>query len=332
MSIFKIEQAEREGARLVLGLGGVSGGGKTFTALQLAWGMANYDSKKVGFICTENRRGRLYADALRDSKGNVHKFLIGDLTPPFSPQRYIEAIQAFIAAGVEVLVIDSVSHEWAGQGGCDDIANAPGADGKLPKNPRWNVAKSEHKRFMNTMLQSPMHIIACMRAAEKVKLVQREGKTIYEPQGVLPIQEKNFTFELTASMMLWSGGKQREVIKCPADLAPIFGTAGEWSDGYLTPAHGKALRDWVDGAQQLNPEVQRARDTLQLACEQGLNALQAAWVALPQSVREAISATGKCPDDLKASAKAFDDQRQAATDAGTAAVDDLNQHVLGDAA
>lgn len=332
MAIFKIEQAEREGARLVLGLGGVSGGGKTFTALQLAWGMANYDSSKVGFICTENRRGRLYADALRDKSGKVHKFLIGDLTPPFSPQRYIEAIQAFIAAGVEVLVIDSISHEYAGQGGLEDIANAPGADGKPPKTPRWNVAKAEHKRFMNTMLQSPMHIIACMRAAEKVKMSIREGKTVYEPQGVLPIQEKNFTFELTASMMLWAGGKQREVIKCPADLAPIFGTAGEWADGYLTPAHGKALRDWVDGGHQLNPEVQRARDTLLLACEQGLASLQAEWVRLPEHVRTAISANGKCPDDLKSSAKAFDDQRAAATDQGAAAVDDLNQQVLGDAA
>lgn len=313
MSIFKIEEAEREGARLVVGLGGVSGGGKTFTALQLAWGMANYDSKKVGFICTENRRGRLYSHALRDAEGVVHKFLIGDLTPPFSPARYIEAIQAFVSAGVEVLVIDSVSHEWEGTGGCEDIAHAPGRDGQSPKNPRWNDAKREHKAFMNFLLQSPLHVIACMRAREKVKLVKRDGKTEYEPQGVLPIQEKNFTFELTASLMLWNGGKSRDIIKCPAELKDIFGVAGEAADGYLTAAEGKALREWVDGGKQVDDTVKRARDSLLLVCEHGMDALQKAWGALPAKVRKAINASG-CPDDLKKSAQAFDAQRAAAND------------------
>lgn len=331
MSIFKIEEAQREGARLVVGLGGVSGGGKTFTALQLAWGMAKFDSKKVGLMCTENRRGRLYSEALKDAEGNVHRFMIGDLTPPFSPARYIEGIQAFVAAGVEVLVIDSVSHEWEGIGGCEDIAHAPGRDGQAPKQPRWNDAKREHKSFMNSMLQSPLHIIACMRAREKVKLVKRDGKTEYEPQGVLPIQEKNFTFELTASMMLWSGGKERDIIKCPAELESIFGRTGEVvssyidSDGvqhpWLTADAGKRLRDWIDGASTVNDAVKNARDSLQLVCEQGMEALKTAWAALPKSIQKAIGPKG-CPDDLKKSAQAFDAARAAANDNRQA--DDLN--------
>lgn len=329
MSIFKIEEAHREGARLVIGLGGISGGGKTYTALQLAWGLANFDSKKVGFIDTENRRGRLYADALRDAQGNVHRFMIGDLVPPFSPQRYMEAINAFVAAGVEVLVIDSVSHEWNGIGGCEDIANAPDGNGKAPKNGRWNVAKKEHKSFMNTMLQSPLHIIACMRAQPKVKIETQQGKTVYIDQGVLPIQEKSFTFELTASMMLWSSGKQRDVLKCPDELAPIFGQSGEWSDGYLTADDGKKLRDWVDGGNKVDPEVQRAWDSLLMTCEQGMEALQAAWMKLPAKVRKAIDPQG-CPATLKQSAQAFDAQRQQAA-GNDKELDDLNNQVLGGA-
>lgn len=324
MAIFKIEEAQREGARLVLGIGGVSGSGKTYSALQVAWGLANYDSSKVGLICTENRRGRLYADILKDSTGKVHKFLVGDLTPPFSPARYIEAIEAFVAAGVEVLVIDSVSHEWEGQGGCEDIAHAGNS-----RNPEWNKAKREHKSFMNAMLQSPVHIIACMRAREKVKLEKVNGKTEYVPQGILPIQEKNFTFELTASLMMWSGGKSREVLKCPAELVPIFGTPGDWAEGYLTAEHGKRLREWVDGGQQLDAEVQRARDTLQMACERGMDELVKAWGALPAKLKRAISHDGRgCPDDLKRSAQAFDEQRQQAG-SGQQSVDDLNAQVLG---
>ena len=111
MSVIQIRKAKREGARLVLGLAGISGTGKTYTALQLAWGLANYDASKVGFLDTENRRGSLYSDALRDGSGVVHEFWIGDLEPPFSPQRYIDAILEFQKHGVEVLVIDSVTHE-----------------------------------------------------------------------------------------------------------------------------------------------------------------------------------------------------------------------------
>lgn len=327
MSIFKIEEAHREGARLVLGLGGISGGGKTYTALQIAWGLANFDSKKVGFIDTENRRGRLYAEALKDAQGNIHRFMIGDLVPPFSPQRYIEAINAFVAAGVEVLVIDSVSHEWNGIGGCEDIANAPDGQGKAPRNPRWNTAKREHKSFMNAMLQSPLHVIACMRAQPKVKLETQNNKTVYIDQGVLPIQEKSFTFELTASMMLWNSGKQRDVLKCPDELAAIFGKSGEWAEGYLTAQHGKQLRDWVDGGNKIDPEVQRAWDNLLVVCEQGMAALQAAWMALPAKLRKAIDASG-CPATLKQSAQAFDAQRQQAA-GNDNDLDDLNAQVMG---
>lgn len=324
MTIFKIEDAEREGARLVLGVAGISGSGKTHGALLLAWGMANYDSQKVGLICTENRRGRLYSDILVDSKGKVHKFKVIDMPPPYSPQRYIEAIKAFADYGVEVIVIDSVSHEWEGQGGCEDIAHAPDSNGRTPKQPRWNEAKREHKSFMNAMLQSPAHIIACLRAREKVKLEKRDGKTEYIPQGVLAIQEKNFTFELTASVMMWNGGKSREVLKCPSELVPIFGNPGEWADGYLGHEHGKRLRDWVDGGKHLDPEIQRARDLMQMACEQGLEAMQAEWGKLPKKAQKALKEDGTL-ETLKASAQAFDAQR---TSAGDTELDDLNNAIL----
>lgn len=324
--IFKIEEAQREGARLVLGLGGVSGGGKTFSALQLAWGLANGDASKVGLMCTENRRGRLYADCLKDPTGKVHRFKIGDLAAPFSPERYAEGIQAFVKAGVEVLVIDSVSHEWEGIGGCEDIANAPDQNGRAPKVARWNEAKRAHKGFMNTLLASPLHVIACLRAREKVKMVKRDGKTEYESLGVQPIQEKNFVFELTASVMLWDGGRSRDVLKCPAELTGIFGETGGQANGYLTSEHGRAVRAWVDGGNKVDDAVKIARDTLQMTCEQGLAALQKAWGELPAKLRKAIGPDG-CPDDLKRSAQEFDRQREAAKNQDAAKADDLSDAI-----
>lgn len=321
MGVINIREAEREGARLVIGLGGISGSGKTFTALQLAWGLANGDAKKVGLLDTENRRGSLYANSLVDKAGAIHKFLIGDLYAPFSPQRYKDSILEFQNAGVEVLVIDSVSHEWEGMGGCEDIANAGD-----PKTPRWNKAKAEHKAFMNALLASDMHIIVCMRAREKVKLVKVNGKTEFESQGVLPIQEKNFVFELTASMMMWNEGKEQAVMKCPAELRDILGR----QEGYITARDGLALRKWVDGGAKMDPSIQAAQNMLRTVTEQGMAALEAAWKKQPKEMKDTLGAAFL--DELKRAAANFDAQRELAATGEGKQVEDLNESVMGDSA
>lgn len=326
MSILNIRKAERAGARLVLGIAGVSGSGKTYTALQIAWGLAKGDASKVGFIDTENRRGSLYADILKRKDGTVDQFLIGDLDAPHSPQRYIDAIHEFQRAGVEVLVIDSVTHEWEGVGGCEEIANPPGVNLKVA---RWNEAKAEHKRFMNALLQCDMHVIVCIRAREKTKVHKVDGKTTFEPLGVLPVQEKNFMFEMTASLMMWDGGKQREVMKCPDDLVPIFGQAGGFHEGFLAAKHGLQLRDWIDGGKPMDAGLESARNVLRSATEGGLQSLKKAWDALPAETRKAMG--GKPPADIHAAAMAFDKQRAQAQPGGEQ-LSDLNSQVLGNGA
>lgn len=312
--IIQIREAQREGARLVIGLAGISGSGKTRTALELAYGLANFNSRKIGFIDTENRRGSLYADVLRDKSGEVQPFLIGDLEPPFSPQRYIDAILAFQRHGVEVLVIDSITHEWEGAGGCEEIATAGN-----PRLPDWSSAKREHKRFMNALLQSNMHVICCIRAREKVQISKEGGKTVVTPLGIMPVTEKNVMFEMTASLMMWNSGKAQQVMKCPEDLTGVLGR----EKGYITAADGKALRDWVDGAKQLDPEVEHARNTLRTTCEQGMEALKTAWAATPSRVQKILGK--EFLDTLKQSAAAYDAQRKSADNG----LGELNNAVMG---
>ena len=314
MGVLNIRVAAREGARLVIGLAGISGSGKTFTALQLAWGLANYDSKKVGLIDAENRRGSLYANSLVDSDGVIHPFMVGDLEPPFSPRRYIDAILEFQRAGVEVLVIDSATHEWEGTGGCEEIATA-----QNPRMPDWSTAKREHKAFMNAALQCNMHIIFCIRAREKVQVQKNsQGKTEVIPLGIMPVQEKNFMFEMTASLLMHAEGRMQDVMKCPADLVEILGR----SEGYITAADGKALREWVDGGVKLDPEVEAARATLKTTSEKGLAALEKAFTALPANVKKALVKDGSLLP-LKTAAAAFDKQRIDGQPGG-AAIADLN--------
>lgn len=298
MSIINIQKVQREGARGLFILSGVSGSGKTLTALLFGYGLANQKADKLGFLDTENGRGKLYADELPDP------FLYGELKPPFSPDRYVQAIKEFADAGVEVLVIDSGSHEFEGIGGIQDIAEAGN-----PRMPNWNKAKGEHKRFMSALLSSPMHIILCLRAREKAKpekqVVDGREKTVYVDLGLQPITEKNVVFEATASLMMHDQGLRQDVTKCPKALQEILGRG----DGYIGVEEGLAVRAWVDGAKQLDQQVEHHRGLLQLAAEEGLASLQDAWGKTPARVRKVIGPKG-CPPELKASAEAFDRQRE----------------------
>jgi len=289
---FEVRQAQRQGARLLIQLSGVSGSGKTFTALQLAYGLAGKDASKVVLIDTENRRGSLYADILPGKA----KFNIIDFYAPFSPERYTEAIDAACRAGAEVIVIDSVTHEWESEGGCEWIANQS-------RFPDWKRAKSLHKRFMTHMLQSPAHIIACTRAREKVDFSDPKNPI---KLGIQPIQEKNFSYEATVSLMMHNQGYSQDVLKCPAELQAVLGRG----EGYIGMKEGQQLRKWVDGAEQVDPAIEHHRGLLLNVTEQGLASLQAAWLATPANIRKSLGDNFK--EQLKASAAAYDEGRKTA--------------------
>lgn len=293
--MFKIEEANREGAKIVLGLAGTSGDGKTYSALQIGYGLAGKSGKHLGFLDTENRRGRLYSDILPE------RFQIADFEPPFSPERYIEGIKAFEEKGCRVLVIDSVTHEWEGIGGCEEIAT----EGIVwPKPARWNVAKLHHKKFMNALLQSSMDIICCIRAREKVDMKNpKEIKSL----GIQPICEKNFMFEMTASVLMQDEGRAQKTLKCPDALRKIMGRGND----YLTIQDGVDLRQWIDGAAPIDRELERFRSELKAACEWGVEALKNAWESMPNKVKASLK------DDMpamKASAAAYDKQAEITKD------------------
>jgi hypothetical protein len=317
MSVIQIRKAERSGARLVVGLAGISGSGKTYTGLQVAWGLAGFDASKVGLLDTENRRGSLYADALKDADGNVHQFMIGDLYPPFSPDRYAEAIHAFQKAGVEVLVVDSTTHEWEGSGGCEEIAHNTSA-----KMSDWKKAKAAHKRFMSALLQTDMHIIPCIRAREKMNFTDSRNPV---SEGIQPIQEKNFMFEMTVSLMMWNEGTAQQVLKCPEELKPILGRG----QGYMTAQDGYALRQWVEGAGG-DKSLGKWRNRLQSITEKGQKYVSEAWEKTPGKIREALGNDFYL--SIINSAKAFDQQHrdEEIAKTGSGDVADLNSMIDDD--
>src|SRR5690606_33406969 len=104
---YEFRPAKREQVSLLIGVAGASGSGKTYSALRLATGLCN--GKGMAVIDTEAGRALHYADQF--------KFDHCDMRPPFRPDAYRAAIEAADTKGYDVIVIDSVSHEWAGEGG-----------------------------------------------------------------------------------------------------------------------------------------------------------------------------------------------------------------------
>lgn len=290
MGILNIRLAAIGGSKAILGLAGTSGTGKTYTALQIARGMVD-NPAKIGLLDTENKRGSLYADILDGP------FLIGDLYPPFSPGRYSDAIKEFQEAGVEVLVIDSVTHEWEGDGGCDDIANT-----KIGKMDNWIGAKKQHKKFMSTLLQSNMHIICCIRAREKTDF-KNPSKPV--SLGIQPICEKNFMFEMTASVMMEEEGKRQRYLKIPYFLREAFGKG----EGYLGREHGKKILAWINLGEKDDPEIAKAKSEMTMACEFGMAGLMAYWNKLDKKAKVKLDAHKNV---CKASAEEYDRQAKEA--------------------
>jgi len=274
MGILNIRPAKRGGSKAIIGIAGVSGSGKTYTALQIARGMVSKASE-IGFLDTENKRGSLYADIL-DAP-----FQIGDLYPPFSPRRYSEAIKEFQGAGVKVLVIDSVSHEWEGEGGCDDIAQASLLSGK--KMPNWIGAKREHKSFMNTLLQCNMNVLCCLRAREKTDF-KDPNKPV--SLGIQPVCEKNFMFEMTASLLMENEGKTQRFLKIPYFLKEAFGSG----TGYLGQETGRKLIEWINTGEQEDPAITKIKSEMLMACEFGLAGVIAIWNSLTPAQKKKLEA------------------------------------------
>lgn len=271
--------AVRRSVPLLISISSVSGGGKTYSALLLASGIAGPNGK-VGFLDTENGRGTMYADSPGIVKALPDGYVYSRLDPPFSPERYVAKIQAAEKAGINVLVVDSVTHEWEGIGGCTEIAEK----NKLRGMPNWSKAKMEHKRFMNQCLSTNMHLIFCIRAREKTKIVKdANGKETFVPIGVQPVTEKNFVFEMLVSLMLEEQAHFAVPIKVPEPLVQFF-PGGKM----VTQSDGLHIRQWNDTgrpAAQNEHLIKRSR----AAAEQGMAAYTEYFKGLTPVQKKALA-------------------------------------------
>lgn len=183
--MIQLKKATRKQVKLRLNISAPSGAGKTYSALRMAKGLCG-DWSKVAVIDTENGSASLYSD--------LGEFNVIDLTPPFRPEKYIEAINACVDAGMEVIIIDSSTHEWV----CLIEENELLAQSYFKGNTwsAWSKTTPRHDKFINAVLHCPLHVITCTRS--KMETIQEGGKV--KKIGMKDVQREGWEYELTISL------------------------------------------------------------------------------------------------------------------------------------
>lgn len=184
-------RAERRKAKLRLGITGPAGSGKTMSALLIAGGLVGGDYSKIGLVDTENGSGDLYVYS-KASGEEIGEYNVLTLSPPFEANKYIQAIKMAEDAGLEVVILDSITHAWAGEGGFLEkqgrIADKSGNSWSA-----WRTVTPEHSRFIDAMLQSKIHVIATMRS--KTEHVYEGGKV--KKLGMAPVAREGMEYEFS---------------------------------------------------------------------------------------------------------------------------------------
>lgn len=323
---FMFAPAVRDRVSLLISIAGVSGSGKTLSALKLARGLAGGDDSKIAFIDTEAGRGKHYSPAPGEAQGpNRFAFQYGELLSPFSPEHYREAIKAADDAGFEVIVIDSGSHIWEGEGGVhdmhdkivDDLTDAARKNhtgnwvfDEAKTRDRlsvgaWKTPKAEHKRFVQKLLQTRAHLILCLRADEKMRIEQVEddrgrkktviiqAKDLPPKERWSPICEKRLPYEMTISMILTP---DKPGFPIPIKLQDQHKAAIPL-DVPISEDSGRMLAEWARGGNPAPVQPDDDADDLMAwdsklatAAHMGVDALREEWGNVPRKFKPMLKA------------------------------------------
>lgn len=194
--MIKVERAQRKQAKLRLAITGPSGSGKTMSALLIAFGIG----PKVLLGDTEERSASLYADEIEGPLAGK-SFDVAIIDPPYTIAKYIEVIDAAEQGGYDVLILDSISHAWAGEGGLLQKKEEMDSRGGATKNQytNWAPITKEQEKFKARLLHCKVHLICTMRSKQDYILeTNKDGKQVPHKVGMAPIQREGMEYEFTA--------------------------------------------------------------------------------------------------------------------------------------
>lgn len=233
------QKAERKKAKLRLCLAGVSGSGKTLGAIKIAAGLGG----KIAMIDTEHGSGELYAD--------VADYDVQQLSAPYSPDRYIAAIKEAERLGYSVLIIDSLSHAWIGEGGVLEMADKAAKASRSGNTfNAWREVTPKHNQLVDAILTSKMHIITTLRTkAEYVVETNEKGKSAPRKVGTAPVQREGMEYEFTVMLDLSIDG---HIASASKDRTRLF----DGKPDLIAEKTGEMLLNWLESGKS-QEEVER---------------------------------------------------------------------------
>ncbi len=219
----ELKIAERKHAKMKMAVQGPSGSGKTYSSLLLAYGLIG-NWEKIVVIDTENESSNLYA--------HIGGYKVLSLSEPFTPEKYIDAITLCEQAGMEVIIIDSITHEWE---------NLLDYHGSLAGNSfaNWNKVTPRHNQFIQKILQSNSHIIATIRTKQDYVLSEKNGKMVPEKVGLKSVQRDGMDYEFTLVFDL----DIKNYATASKDRTGLFMNS---SANKLSIETGKQIREWCE--------------------------------------------------------------------------------------
>ncbi len=225
------QKAARKKSKLRLGLTGPSGSGKTYSALLIARAMTRITGGRIGVIDTEKGSASLYADEF--------DFDVKELEPPYTPERFIDAITEAEDNGYDVLIIDSATHEWGGVGGClDELDIVAKTKFKGNSHAAWSEITPRHRKFLDALLRCSSHLIVTMRS--KTETQQVEGSKRVVKLGMKAEQRDGIEYEFTSVLDLTH---ENHVAIASKDRTGLFP-----ADGYtiIDDTTGEKLMGWLE--------------------------------------------------------------------------------------
>lgn len=231
--------AARQKTKLRMALQGISGGGKTLSALYIAYGMTG-DWGKVALIDTEHDRALEYA-ARSDLPIPTGQFLHAHMDPPYSVEKYIQYVRmgADIVGPDGVVIVDSLSHAWAGAGGVLEYKDAIAATQRGQNSyTAWNAAGKLQNTMVDTILSVPCHTICTLRVKQDYALQPNErGKMEPVKLGLAPIQRENLEYEFDIVLNI----ARNHIATTSKDVTFLDGFGA-----VITPQLGKDLAAWLN--------------------------------------------------------------------------------------
>lgn len=241
---FNFQKAKREKSKARICLCGASGGGKTLSSLYLAYGITN-DWEKIAVIDSERGRALMYANR---SDLNTGEFLHCELEPPYTVDRYVEAMREAekIVGEDGVVIIDSGSHAWKGNGGVLDAKEQIAQQRGKTDFSAWNDAGKIQNNFIDTIMDLNCHVIVTLRS--KSEYVQEKdpetGKSTVKKLGLAPVQRDDFEYEF---MLVFDCDKDTHNATIIKDNT-FLDAQGFY--GKITPSLGTQLREWMNEGQE----------------------------------------------------------------------------------